>query len=273
MMSFTLSILRRYSQRTQDTLAHGGMPALLWRVLVKILSPFGILELATFYKRDLTLPLVPVPNQFHVEISEASTADIPSLLWLLLGSMTLTARGSDVERDIRELLHERFRRGWKCFVAKYHGDIVHCTWLAVDWAESIDGRVILLNADEAYTADSYTAEAWRGNRIHPLVKDHIFRQLQTNGCRTAYTLVNAGRRSSRRVQQFLNYRRAGTVLYFSSHSLRKTWVWPLRPTSLQFLEEESPTFPGWNPLLEKRQGTYAKRDNSLSKLIQAGHST
>jgi hypothetical protein len=249
------------------------MLILLWRLLVKALSPFGVLELATFYKRDLTAPLVPVPNKFNLAIGEATTADVPCLLRLLLGPLTLTARGSEVERDIRDLLHERFRRGWKCYVATYYGEIVHCTWLAIDWAESIDGRVILLNTDEAYTADSYTAEAWRGNKIHPLVKDHIFRHLKENGIRTAYALVNADRRSSRRVQQFLGYRSTGTVLYFSPHSPSRTWVWAIRPTSLQFLEEESPTFPGWNPLLERRQGTYSKRYSSLSKFSQAGHST
>jgi len=237
-----LGYLRHYSERARDTLLQDGVWPFLWRVAVKGLSPFGTLGIVNLYERDVTLPLPPVGSRVRLSVDEATLQELDALTALrmldLSGPAVLGA--ARLERDFRLQIVRRFHRGWKCYVARVQGKIVHCTWVAVKWAESIGHRFIVLKDDEAYTADAYTAKAWRNQGIHRLVKFHILQDLQKAGCQTAYVLVHVDCRPSKWVQVLMGYHTLGTVLYFASRWTQKTWVLPLRGACGPFLGETLP---------------------------------
>lgn len=239
---FILDHVKHYSRRTRDTLVQDGIMPFLWRTAVKCASPFGRLGIVNLYEKDLTAPLTEVRSRVRLTVGEATSDDLDALtgLRMLDQDMPAAILAAHMERDLRLQIIGRFQRGWKCYVARAGGEIVHCTWLARSWAESIGHRFIIMKDDEAYTADAYTAKAWRSKGLHRLVKFHILSDLQKAGFRTAYVLVHVDCRPSKWVQVLLGYTTLGTVLYFASHRLRRTWVLPLRGTSGPFLEHTIP---------------------------------
>lgn len=221
----------------------------LWRVAVKGLSPFGALGVANLYERDVTMPLPPVVSRVRLAVNEATLQELDALAALRMRDLSgpAVAGASCLERDVRLQIVRRFHRGWKCYVARAGGEIVHCTWVARKWAESVGHRFIVLKDDEVYTADAYTAKAWRNQGVHRLVKFHILQDLQKAGCQTAYVLVHVDCRPSKWVQVLMGYQTLGTVLYFASRWTAKTWVLPLRGACGPFLEETLPAAaaPEW----------------------------
>lgn len=237
-----LDQLQHYGRRMRDTLIQDGVVPLLWRTLIKCLSPFGTLGIVNLYEKDLSAPMAPVCCRVTLAVNEASLEDLDALTALRMQDepMPPSARRTQIERRLRLQSIQRFGRGWKCYVARAEGRIVHCTWVAVRWAESIGQRYIALKEDEPYTADAYTAKAWRSKGLHRLVKSRILQDLKQANYQTAYVLVHVDCRPSKWVQVLLGYKTLGTVLYFASHRAHKTWVLLFRGSAGPFLETSIP---------------------------------
>jgi hypothetical protein len=237
-----LDQLQHYGRRTSDTLIQDGVAPLLWRTLIKCASPFGRLGIVNLYEKDLTGPVEPVRPRVQLAVNQASLDDLEALTALRMLDETRpeSMRRAHIEQQLRLQSIQRFGRGWKCYVARAEGRIVHCTWVAVKWAESIGHRYIALKEDEAYTADAYTAKAWRSKGLHRLVKFQILQDLKKANYQTAYVLVHVDCRPSKWVQVLLGYKTLGTVLYFASRRSHKTWVLLLRGSAGPFLEQNIP---------------------------------
>jgi RimJ/RimL family protein N-acetyltransferase len=240
----TRFLVRHYS-RVRDMLRRDALWLVAWRALVRLVSPLGYLGLATMYQKDLTRPLIQISARADVRIAETTAeADLDQLTHLLACRLCeggwASAVGPDLERQAREETLKRFRRGWKCFVAKNaEGQIVHFNWMAFHWAASIKigGRFIVLGADEAYGADAYTVESWRGKGLHSAVLSQMLVFLQRVGYRMVYTLAEPENRSSWIAHERLGWQVRGTVLVFARPARRRSWVWCLRGRSDPFVEK------------------------------------
>lgn len=229
---------RYYFRRVRETFAEEGVIPLVWRMVVKCASPLGVLGVANFYRLDLTRPLPQVCSQIMLRIEEATLADLEALTELRVHDLRASgaALAPQVEQGLREQSLERFARGWKCYVARVNDRIIHCTWVAKSWAESIGRRFIVLRENEAYTADAYTARAWRSKGIYRAVTWRILKDLKETKHTACYVIVHVECRPSKFVQRLLGYKTLGTVLYFAPRRLATTWVLPLQGTSAPFLE-------------------------------------
>jgi hypothetical protein len=216
------------------------MIPLIWRMLVKCASPLGLLGVANLYRVDLTHPLPQVCSQVMLRIEKATLLDLEALTALRMHDLRASGAslGPQVEQGFREQTLQRFARGWKCYVARVDGAIIHCTWVAKSWAESIGHRFIVLKENEAYTADAYTARSWRSKGIYRAVTWRILTDLQEAQHTACYVIVHVECRPSNFVQLLLGYRTLGTVLYFAPRRAARTWVLPLQGSCAPFLESK-----------------------------------
>ena len=228
-------------EKIRDTLRHEGFLIVLWRVLVKFLSPVGSVGMATLYEKDLTRPIVEVNAKVDVTVTEAAGSDIVRVVelmaWHAYGSAEAVA---ETDKGVQELLG----RGARCFVAKIGDEIVHYNWLAFQWAESLPissgGRFIVLENDEAFCMNAYTVPPWRGRAIHTAVLHTMLLWLRRAGVRKAYTVVSNDNKSSWKTHERLGWGVRGTMLYFKRRGKDGAWVWGTRGILRRFVAEEIP---------------------------------
>ena len=226
-----------YSRRTRETLRYEGLPILLWRSLSQCVSPVGAVQLWTFYRRDLTKPLVETRARADVTITLATDADTDELAALVARRYGPTRPGPYEKLGIGATILHRLRRGLKCFVARSGTEIVHYNWLAFQAEESLGdtGARITLREAEAYCSDAYTVETWRGKGIHTAVLHAMLDFLQKTGYRTAYTDVGTDNRSSWKTHERLGWEVCGTALDFRPRGGDTIWRWRMRGTLYPFI--------------------------------------
>jgi hypothetical protein len=217
--------------------AEGGR-ALAWRILVKLLSPFGELDLANVLEIDLADLPASVPGVPDVTIEEASAADIEELLTLRHGPAPAAGPQSDLapgpaarraqllafvvaERAASAaLLAAAFERGDRCFVARAGDRIVHCNWLCVRWGSALPGYLAVAGPGEVYTTGCFTAPAWRGRSLHNFVKLEMLRRARAAGYHTAFTLTRSETWRATNAVLRLGYRYRGRLLFFNARGMR-----------------------------------------------------
>jgi RimJ/RimL family protein N-acetyltransferase len=197
------------------------------------LSPFGLLGMATFCQKDLSLPIKELPSKAEITIRQANESDIEQL-----SKHVATRYGPSKElewykeKGIRETILQRFRRGCKCFVAKIGPEIVHYNWIFPHGEESVSGtgRFISMRDDEALCEDAFTSEAWRGKGIHLAVNNQMLLFLQSSGYRRAYTVVGTHNKSAQKALHRIGWEFLGTMLYFIPRGREKAWIWQIHGT-------------------------------------------
>lgn len=229
--------------RAREIICYEGPHFLLWRALVKALSPWGSLGLINLYRKDLAPPLDRIPMKLDLTACQATESDIEQLARLI--SVRYGRREGDAfltGQDIRQRIVELFRRGHRCFLGKIGKEIVHYNWIFFHWNESVSGtgRFVRLRDDEALLNDAYTSEQWRGRAIHTIVQHHMLFSLQQGGYRTAYTFVSAKNRSSQKTHHRLRWERSGIMLCFIPHGPKEAKIWRIRGTLDPFVEKQIP---------------------------------
>jgi GNAT superfamily N-acetyltransferase len=230
MMRALMSRAQWRARRARDTLRYEGLLILLWRVSAQCLSPVGTLQPWTFYRRDLSKPIVDMSTPSGVHITLADESDADRLAALVARRYGPTPLGPYAQRGIYATIVHRLRRGLKCFVARVGREIVHYNWLAFEAEDSLGdaGALIVLRADEAYCSDAYTVETWRGRGIHTVVLRQMLIHAKEAGYRSIYTDVGSDNKSSWKAHERLGWEWCGTALDFTPRGTHTTWRWRVR---------------------------------------------
>ncbi len=229
--------LRELGGLAREVLRYQGALVLLWRIVIKLLSPLGSVGIAILYEKDLRRPILDVRAKVDVSIAEAAGPDIDRVMELMARQPhgSRPTDGTEVRTHARELL----QRGAKCFVAKVGDEIVHYNWLAFHWAEvlpiSSGGRFIVLNDDEAFCMDAYTLPAWRGRAVHTAVLHTMLVWLRAAGIQTAYTVVRNDNKSSWKTHERLEWTVRGMVFYLKQRKMRRAWVFRTHGIASRFV--------------------------------------
>jgi GNAT superfamily N-acetyltransferase len=164
----------------------------------------GLVELGIVWRKDLTAPLPEVRADAPISVRRAS-ADSE-----LREAAALAGSGAD-ERE--QLFATRLAQGHVCFIASIDSDIVAYNWLLLE--PGIDeGDVLALRADEAFFTDAFTAEAWRGRKIHRELLHRMLVYARDEGRRWGYTEVNVLNRRSWKAHRHLRWNVSGILLTF-----------------------------------------------------------
>jgi GNAT superfamily N-acetyltransferase len=239
------SALRWYGHRVRDTLRYEGAVAFLCRVLAKSLRPCASVGLVRLYRKDLRDALIDLPPPTGVTVSTATEADTDQLVEAVARyENPLGQAGTALKLSIRARLLDRFRRGWRCFVARAGAEIVHYNWIAFDWADTIEPgfhRFIALRDGEAFCLDGCTAEGWRGRGIHRAVNRAMLAFLQERGYRTAYTNAALQNRPAWTGLERLGWELSGVMLYLRRRGGKRARVWRVLGAVDPFASEENPS--------------------------------
>jgi len=113
-----------------------------------------------------------------------------------------------------EEIHWRKEHGHQCYVVHDKGQIVHACWLAINKVR-IDylDRDFTLAPDEAYTYESFTVPAYRGQNLAPARLTYVQRLLREAGYRRMLAVVMPENRVAFRPIEKAGYRRVGKVGY------------------------------------------------------------
>jgi RimJ/RimL family protein N-acetyltransferase len=195
---------------------------LVWRTLVRCVSPLGLLELVILYEMDLTRPIERIEAKVEATLAQATPSDVKELAVVMAKAATT---GPDHISSTTERITRRFQRGEICYLAKIGPHIVHYNWISFRSKESLAGRFIVLSEDAAYCGDAYTDEAWRGQAIHTEVNSTMLRFLRTKGFRWAYTWARADNRSSRKTLERVGWKRSGVMMAFTPRRTGQAHIW------------------------------------------------
>jgi len=206
------------------------------------LSPLGLLDVLSFYQKDLTQPLVEIRAKVDVTIGQATESDIDELAALVKRRY---GPGKNMDwyskQGIRDTILQRFRRGCKCFVGRIGTEIVHYNWIFFHWEETDPGAGFFtrLKEDEALCNDAFTVEGWRGRAIHTVSNSKMCLFLKQAGYRMAYT-VGGSNQSSLKTLHRVGWVHSGTMLYFIPRGAEKAWIWRINGALDPFVEQRTP---------------------------------
>jgi RimJ/RimL family protein N-acetyltransferase len=180
----------------------------LFRALAQGLSRMGEAHVWLMFKKDLQQPLTPFQPKVPMAIELAEPSQMDELGTLF--------HPDDLEEaaEAAEAYRARFDVGAVCFVARVDGRIVAVDWLRVGAAVGIAEVPMVLQDDEVYGSDAYTAEAWRGRGIHPALNHAMLKYAQHRGYRIAYTTALADNASSLATLRRLGWTLSGTLLVY-----------------------------------------------------------
>jgi GNAT superfamily N-acetyltransferase len=157
------------------------------------------------FVRRLDEPVAPSTSTPSVDINELGPDDAEQYAALRPG-------GSSLFRD-------RLRAGYACFAVWQAGRIVAVTWVVLG-AVRIERwrRTYLLDPDEIFLRDSFTAAEQRGQRLSAALFSTIAATYRERGYRRAICLIAPHNRSSIRSRQQSGFRRVGLVSSLSKNS-------------------------------------------------------
>ena len=214
MPSAGLDHLRR---KALERLRYETLTSNAWYVLRRSLAPLARLDLWLICRRDLTKPLPPRPARLPIEVRPASDAELAQ-------AARLDGAGGE---DYAEWLRSWVRAGNACFVAKVGSDVVARGLLGTGNLHFEDYCIGLADG-EVYLTGGYTAQAWRGRRIHLELEYQRMLWAQRAGARAAYTLVSVDNTRSMRNSFRTGYEAAGLVLCSKAGRSGSPRMWRLR---------------------------------------------
>jgi len=206
-----------------------------WRLVVKLVSPVGNLGIHILYEKDLTPEIPPVEPQVAATIRLGTADDIGAVLALqgLPGAQPSPGVGPDGEigriedrgTHLQRLKYlDRLHRGETCFLVFVGQELAAFDWMCRQWGEAIPGFPIILEADEFYGAEAFTAPIWRGLDLHKFVNNYMLRFAQRLGCRRCYTTADLLTWRSHRNLRRLGWRVLGMVLWFRLRGTGKVFA-------------------------------------------------
>ena len=233
--------LRDYYRTAVADLRYQGVEVLLWRIIVKLLSPFARLDIQILFEYDLTRPIPERRARVDCWIGpaeESEMADIARQRYkpLPAGDETTLTDSAEYDRAFYERQAENLgnaylknaltwlRTGNMCFVARIGDEFAHSNWIQFDWCGPSPKREIRLFSGEVYTTDGHTLTQWRGQRLHEAVNAAMLRYAQSVGCKRAYTITDLTLAWSRRGVLRVGWQRRGHHMFITPRWLARTWI-------------------------------------------------
>ena len=233
--------LRDYYRIAVADLRYQGVEVLLWRIIVKLLSPLVRLDIQILFEYDLTRPIPERKARVDCEIGPAEESEMATLAHqrykpLAAGDDTSLSDSAEYdrafyERQVANLRNDYLRNsltwlraGEMCFVARIGKDLAHSNWIRFDWCGPTPQRQIRLYPGEVYTTDGHTLTPWRGQRLHEAVNSAMLRYAQSIGCTRAYTITDLTLAWSRRGVLRVGWKRRGHHVFITPRWLARTWI-------------------------------------------------
>jgi Coenzyme PQQ synthesis protein D (PqqD) len=208
--------LDRLRRRALDRLRYETVASNAWYLVRRSLSPLATLDLWVVCRRDLTQPLAPLSARIPIEVKLASEAELDA-----------AARLDGAPESDAQWLRPWVRVGNACFVAKVGSEIV-ARGLLCTGSMHFGSYGIVLRDDEAYLTGGYTAQAWRGNRIHLELEYRRLLAAQQAGAMAAYTLASVDNTRSLRNSLRTGCEATGLVLCIQARWAGSPRVWRIR---------------------------------------------
>jgi GNAT superfamily N-acetyltransferase len=171
----------------------------LFRVVAWVTRPLRRrVDLSYLYQFDLAEPVAEARAEIPVELVRATPEDV-------------VAAADIADPGLRDKFLARLEDGMSCFVAKVDGRVVAYNWTRYRSGED-EGDEIHLGDGEIYTTDAFTAEAFRGRKIHSATLAYMLRVAKGEGYRHAYTMGSVLKLGSRKALPGVGWRLAGRVV-------------------------------------------------------------
>lgn len=272
--------LRDYYRKAVSDLRYQGLEVLLWRIIVKLMSPLVRLDVQILFEYDLTRPIPRPQTRVDCEIGTADEGDMATIARQRYAPQpakdeTVLTDSQEYERAFYERQSENMahaylqnsltwlRAGEMCFVARIGDDFAHSNWIRFDWCGPSPHREIRLFPGEVYTTDGHTLTPWRGQRLHEAVNAAMLRYAQSIGCKRAYTITDLTLAWSRRGVKRVGWQRRGHHAFITPRWLGKTWIVRLGGNVEPILREAL----GASPAESTSAAPPAVSDNRRSRLI------
>ena len=229
---------RSYYRTAVSDLRFQGVEILMWRIMVKLLSPVLRVDIQILFDLDLTEPVPVRPAKIECEIRQTDAAELDEILDMQMQRLLpeQIAQLTDAqELQYAQLMRARakaidtyqkgLRAGERCYIARVDGIVAHSNWLRFHDCAPVDTCALDLKPGEIYTTDGFTREIYRGLKIHQAVATHMLRVAkEERGCVRAYTITDITKGGSRRGVYRIGWRRRGTILYLTVRGLKRTWM-------------------------------------------------
>ena len=239
-----LERLQSYATTISNSLKYEGVSILLWRIVVKLVSPLAHLDHQILFEFDLTQPVAERHARIDCTIRPATEADIdaivdgrvppfPRLDWSELSDREEYEQAwnericAENRAYFRKKVTQWMRAGETCFIACIGNEVVHSNWIQFDWSRTANEREVALGPGEIYTTEGFTAEWCRGKGIHEAVNAAMLCYAKGLGCHHAYTITDLVKAGPRRGVVRLGWRKRGHHVFITPNWLRRTWVIPL----------------------------------------------
>lgn len=233
--------LRHFGRSARESIRYQGWPILLWRVLVKAVSPVFDLDHQILFEIDLTLPIPQRKARVECVIGQATVADVDQLVAVRFPELppiegramtdeeeyersVYLRRSAHSAQSFRESVLAWLRDGQLCFVARVQGQIAHSNWIMFHDSGPSGQRPIRLLPTEVYTTEGHTVEALRGLGLHEAVLSYMLRDAQSRGCKLAYTITDLTKAGARRGVLRVGWKQRGHHLFVTARWLSRTWV-------------------------------------------------
>lgn len=157
-----------------------------------------LLDLSYVYHLDLSGPLPEVRAEIPIELVRATREDV-------------VEAAAIANPGLRDKFLARLDDGMACFVAKVDGRVVSYNWTRYRSGED-EGDVLELGPGEIYTTDAFTADGYRGLRIHSETLSYMLHTAKAEGYREAYTMASVLKLGSRKGLPPVGWRLSGRVI-------------------------------------------------------------
>jgi len=234
---FMFQTLSSYYRTALSDLHYQGVEVLLWRVVVKLLSPVLQVDMQILFDLDLGETAPNRPAKVACVITQAGEEEIDEILDMQMQRLSpeqtaLLSNSGELQYAqllrMRAKAYDTYRRqlraGERCYVARVDGIMAHSNWVRFDDCAALDTCPVNLKPGEVYTTDGFTRESYRGLRLHEAVATHMLQVAQQRGCRRAYTITDLTKAGSRRGVHRIGWSRRGSILYITPRGLKRTWM-------------------------------------------------
>ena len=232
--------LQAYFDLARDNIRYQGTGILLWKIVMRLLSPVVTLDHQILFEYDLTQPIEQRYSRVDITIEHASEAGLEEIAASVFpatppAAYTGVSDAQEYEhaRYERENAHSResflvnarrwLRSGEICFVARTGGEIAHNNWVTFDWCVN-STRPIRLGPGEIYAAEGYTKVPWRGKGIHEAVNSHFLRYAKSLGHHRAYTITDLIKGGARRGVRRVGWTQRGHHLFIRPRWSHRTFI-------------------------------------------------
>jgi GNAT superfamily N-acetyltransferase len=185
-------------------------------VVADVTRPVRRVEVDLLYRKELAGAQEVTRAEAPIDVAQATPGEANEIAGLI----------SPGDARTRARYRARLEHGQRCLTARIDGQLVGFNWINLV-SDVVGAERVELAEHEVFTHDAFTATAWRGRRIHAELLSRMLAFAQEAGRETAFTLVSATNRASRKTLHRLDWQISGVLLSMRLPGGRKR-IYPLR---------------------------------------------